>query len=337
MLLASAALGASSCASAAAPGPHLRSPVHQVPIEERDFHCARAIMDTSGPYRIPLDGGEADPALAAHLAVLPYKARRAALAAGLEPLLAQLLASRADAQAQPTVEGLALEQQLTLRLVAFHAQILAAAFEAGCTADMIQKLLPDFTHKEQRRQLTIAIASLAVAAVGSITAGAWTVHDINSRVPAMIGIISGSITGSLAIVALTHGQPSLLFATSRNRLVPIWNGSDPDHLYPPFVFHMLTYPDDTEGQSPRDRLLAAWKAQLDKSVPEPKRATAQERLLSDGGVYDEALLTLRAEMFESLESAIQGLARDLELLNLSLVHSLSSAPPAQPPGAVPSR
>src|SRR5262249_33812508 len=159
-------------------------------------------------YRMPLAGPETDEALAAHLADLPYKARRAALAAGLEPLLSRLLGARADTEDAPTLQGLVLQDELTLKLVAFHSQILAAEVEAGCTADMIQKRLPDFTHREQRRQLTIAIGSLAVAAVGSITAGAWTIHDINSRVPPMIGIIVGAITGSLSVVALTHGTRS---------------------------------------------------------------------------------------------------------------------------------
>ena len=34
------------------------------PIDERDFHCARAIMDGSSPYKMALAGPERDPALA---------------------------------------------------------------------------------------------------------------------------------------------------------------------------------------------------------------------------------------------------------------------------------
>jgi hypothetical protein len=325
-----ATLAQGACASTGAARTPGGTPADPKPTDEREFHCARAIMDSSSPYRMPLAGPETDPALVAHLASLPYKARRAALAAGLEPLLARLLAARDAAAGASTVEALALEEELTLRLVAFHAQLSAAAFEAGCTADMIQKLLPEFTHREQSRQLTITIASLVVGAVSSIAAGFWTLENPSSRGPAVVGIAGGAATTALGVAALTHGERSIRFEHARNRLVPLWRGADPDHLYPSFVFRMLTYPDTSEGKSPRDQLLASWQLQLERSVPAVEQAAARERLLGDGGSYDEGLLTLRAEMFESLESMIQGLARDLELLNRSLVRSLTALAPPPP-------
>ena len=310
------------------------------PIDERDFHCARAIMDGSSPYRMLLAGPERDPVLAAYLDPLPYNARRAALAAGLEPLLARILAGRAAAPDAPSAELLAMENELTLRVVAFHSQLLAAAFEAGCTADMIQKLLPDFTHKEQSRQLTITVASLVVASVGSIVAGAWAIDDMSSRGPAVVGVAAGLGTAVLGIAALTHEERAIQFAHSRNRLVPLASGADPDHLYPSFVFRMLTFPDASDGKSPRDELMEAWQRDLERELPATQQAAARERLLGDGGSYDETLLTLRADMFEALESKIQGLARDLELLNRSLVRSLSvpqgsTAPPTVVPMPMP--
>ena len=304
------------------------------PLDERDFHCARAIMDQHSPYRMPLPGAETDPALARYLDALPYQARRAALAAGLEPLLARLLAARAGDQGRPSADQLELE--LTLRLVAFNAQLSAAAFEAGCTADMIQKLLPEFTHKEQSRQMAITLGSLVVGAVASIAGGLWSLRDNSSRGPAIVGIAGGTATTALGLAALTHGERAIRFQHARNRLTPLVRGSDPDHLYPSFVFRMLTYPDSSDGKSPRDELLAAWQLQLEDAIPSAQQASARERLLGDGGTYDEALLTVRADMFESLESKIQGLARDLELLNRTLVRSLTSATLAPDPSA-PSR
>ena len=291
----------------------------------------------AAPIEMTLAGPERDPALAVYLDPLPYNARRAAQAAGLEPLLARILAARAASSDTPSVDLLAMENELTLRVVAFHSQLLAAAFEAGCTADMIQKVLPDFTHKEQSRQLTITVASLVVGAVGSIVAGAWAIEDMSSRGPAVVGVAAGVGTAVLGIAALTHQERSIQFAHARNRLVPLVTGVDPDHLYPPFVFQMLTLPDASDGKSPRDELLEAWQRDLERNLPAGEQAAARDRLLSDGGSYDETLLTLRADMFEALESKIQGLARDLELLNRSLVRSLSAPdgrrtpPPATSP------
>lgn len=297
-------------------------------------------MDQHSPYRMPLPGAETDPALASYLDALPYQARRAALAAGLEPLLARLLAARARDLGQPSAEdrsmSLALELEVTLRLVAFNAQLSAAAFEAGCTADMIQKVLPEFTHKEQSRQLAITLGSLVIGAVASIAGGIWSLEDSGSRGPAVVGIAGGTATTVLGLAALTHGERVIRFAHARNRLTPLVRGSDPDHLYPSFVFRMLTYPDASDGKSPRDELLAAWQLRLDDAIPPAQQASARERLLGDGGTYDEALLTVRADMFEGLESKIRGLARDLELLNRTLVRSLTNTTPAPSPSA-PSR
>jgi hypothetical protein len=129
---------------------------------------------------------------------------------------------------------------------------------------------------------------------------------------------------------------------SRNRLTPIERGADPEHLYPSFVFRMLTSAAVPAGATPRDALLAAWQGQLDRGVASPRQESARQLLLGDGGEYDDQLLAVRAEMFESLESAVQGIARDLELLNRSLVRALTTAPPPSsppwpPPAPLPAR
>jgi hypothetical protein len=53
-------------------------------------------MGKFSPYRMPLAGHEEDPTLARYLTVIPPRARRAAYAAGLEPLLARILYERAE-------------------------------------------------------------------------------------------------------------------------------------------------------------------------------------------------------------------------------------------------
>jgi hypothetical protein len=78
-------VGQGACATETSMMAHGESEPGAKPIDEGDFHCARAIMGGSSPYRMPLAGPERDPALTVYLDPLPYDARRAALAAGLEP------------------------------------------------------------------------------------------------------------------------------------------------------------------------------------------------------------------------------------------------------------
>ena len=296
-------------------------------LRETDFHCSRAAMDRDSPYRMPLAGPEPDPALAAYLAVIPAEARRAALAAGLEPMLARLLREKATSGPEASARLLALQDELILRLVAFHAQLAAAAFEAGCTADMIQKVLAERSHREQSRQVSIAVASLVAGAVAGVAAGVWALADPDAREPAVLAVAGGVASTGLGAGALLHEDRPALFEHSRNRLTPVWRGADPDHLYPSFVFRMLTLPPVTGGRTPRDQLLAAWQQQLSDALPGTAAGAAAQVLLGEGGTYDDQLFTLRAEMFESLESAVQGMARDLELLNRSLVRVLTAPPP----------
>jgi hypothetical protein len=75
----------------------------------------------------------------------------------------------------------------------------------------------------------------------------------------------------------------------------------------------------------REELVEAWQ----KQMPAEQRERALEVLLGNGGHYGETLLSLRAEMFHNLESAVHGEARDLELLNRYLVRSLTSPLPGE--------
>ena len=228
-----------------------------------------------------------------------------------------------------------MQDALLARVVAFHAQVSAAAFEAGCTADMIQKALGERAHHEQSRQVVIAIGSLVAGAVAGVAAGVWGLTDGSSKGPPIMAVAGGVASTALGAAALTHEDPPLGFRHPRNRLTPVWLGADPEHLYPSFVFRMLTFPAAAGGRSPRDQLLETWHEKLEEQVSDAaERAEAERLLLGDGGVYDDDLLTLRAEMFEGLESAVNGMTRDLELLNRSLVRVLAS-PLVPEAGAVP--
>jgi hypothetical protein len=303
---------------------HLERPGKTPSANEADFHCARATMGRDSPYRMPLAGPETDPRLAGYLTVLPPEARRTALAAGLEPLLARLLDERARVgPQQPSPQELLMQDALLARVVAFHAQVSAAAFEAGCTADMIQKVLSERAHHEQSRQVAIAVGSLVAGAVAGVVAGVWGLSDGSSKGPPITAIAGGVASSALGAVALTHEDPPLWFQHPRNRLTPLWLGGDPEHLYPSFVFRMLTFAGAGGARSPRDQLIEIWRHKIEDEVSEaPERSSAERLLQGEGGVYDDELLTLRAEMFEGLESAVNGMTRDLELLNRSLVRVL---------------
>lgn len=303
----------------------------RAPLDELDFRCAREPMRGDSPYRMPLARQETDPVLAAQLDVFPPRARRAVLAAGLEPLLSRILQERA-ASTVPSFELIEREHELELRLNALTAQVSAVEFEARCTSDMLQRIAEGLGQREQSRQLAIAATSLvAVAALGT-AAGVWALLDDNSHGPIVVGIVGSGAATALGIMALTRDQPPIRFVHQPNRLTPIEQGTDPDHLYPTFVFRMLTFPEPYQPQSPRDVLLASWQRELEQTLSASETASASVLLRGRGGWYDETLLGLRARRFQQLELSVQGIARDLELLDRSLVRlfTMPGSAPAKP-------
>jgi hypothetical protein len=299
------------------------------PVDEFGFRCAREPMPADSPYRMPLAREEPDPALAAHLAVLPPRARRTALAAGLEPLLARILQAR-SVSTEPSRELAEREHELQLRLHALSAQVTAVEFEARCTAQMLEKVQTNFLDREQARQVKLATVSLMVGAALATAAGVWALADDDSHAPVILGIAGGGIAAGLGTYALIHEAHPIRVLHRPNRLTPIERGSDPEHLYPTFVFRMLTYPQPAQGKSPRDELVASWHRELEEALPRSETADADALLNGSGGRYEDVRLALRARRFQDLELAVLGIARDLELLDRSLVRIFTmpgSAPP----------
>jgi len=85
-------------------------------------------------------------------------------------------------------------------------------------------------------------------------------------------------------------------------------------LYPTFVFRMLTSPRTDGGTAPRAEILADWRRILEGAVPGSQRALAESLLFGDGGVYDRNLVDVRERMFDVLESHVNAVDLELELL-----------------------
>ena len=301
--------------------------------QEHELHCARASMGASSPYRMPLAPPLEDPAALATLDVLPPEARHAARAAGLEPLLVDLLRARAElpvgAPAAP--HAVQLQQELTLRLIAFDSQVSSLAFEVSCTRQRISTLLSTLDRREGARQFTLAAASLIVGAVTGIASGVWGLKSSQTTNAAYLGIAGGVATTALGAAALVVPPRWVRLQHEHNLLRPMVLGADPDHLYPSFVFRMMTAQYPGESSTTQAALLADFNASIE-SVSGWKRERIEETVFGDGGDYDRSLLELREDLMRTLESAVQGVARQLELLDRALVRSLAgsgSPPPAQ--------
>lgn len=308
-------LGACGCAPVI--GPTLpasppRSAVVVDPVETAD--CLRTTAGRQGLGYAPLDEPLAEPALLSELEVVPAEVRRVARAAGLERDLVTLLRAQATAPGERSLDLLAVRLEVVTRISALEIELDSLLFEADCTGDQMEAVLLELDRRTRKQQITLTIASTAVGALAGIGAGLWDLRGTESRGPAILGIGGGVTSAALGFAALAPKRGRVVFAHERNLFLPIVHGEDPERLYPPFVFRLLTSPRTAGAPTPREQLLVDWQHIIDESIPPADRPLAQAVLYGAGGIYDGALVDVRERMYDALESQLNAIDRDFELL-----------------------
>jgi len=307
------------CAPVISAGRPVQPPRDAVTVSETAAaRCVRGAPGRDSPYRENLPGAVADPQLAVHLEGFSPEVRRAAHSAGIEPRLASLMRERRVRGGQPSLALLAMRQAIEAQLASLETQLITVEFEAECSIALIKQTLEQLDAHERSRQLTLAVVSLVIGAASATAAGIWDVSGTDSNGPLALGIAGGSASALVAAATFFPRRRPVVFMHEHNLLAPIVRGSDVDRLYPTFVFRLLTLPSVTAEPTPRDRLLAEWHDLMDEAIPADDRARAEAVLFGDGGVYDGDLLALRQRLFETLESTVDSLARDVDLLNAAV-------------------
>jgi hypothetical protein len=262
-------------------------------------------------YDLPLDGPVEDPELAAYLAEVPGEVRGVAQSAGVEPLLAKLLrAAKTEAHGAP----MPMKLELVMRLSSLEIQIAALLFETECVGDQMEAALHELQHRQHRREVGLTVSSILLGAVAATAGGIWGLHDSTAAGPAALVISGGVASAGLGVWAFVPERRVVVFPHGRNLLTPIRDGEDPEGLYPTFVFRMLTQPDPSGGPTMRDQILVEWARILEEEVAPEHRAQADAVLYGNGGRYDARLVDVRERMFDALESHVNAVDRELELL-----------------------
>lgn len=306
------ALAVSGCASIISPSLPAHPPPSAVvidPIETAD--CLRTTAGRQGLGYAQLDEPVDEPELLSVLEPVPADVRRVARAAGLERHVIALLRSEATPAERP-LDLVAVRLQVVTRISALEIELDSLLFEADCNGDQMEAALLALEERTRRQQMTLTIASAAVGAIAGVGAGLWDLSGTESNGPAILGVGGGAMSAALGFAALAPKRGRVVFAHERNLFLPIVDGEDPERLYPPFVFRLLKIPRVVGGPTPREQLLVEWQRIIDDAFP--VQQLAQTVLYSRGGTYDGNLVDVRERMYDALESQLNAIDRDFEVL-----------------------
>lgn len=328
-VLLAATLALPACASVLSPGLPAAPPRAAIaidPLETAD--CLRITAGRRGFEDFGPDDPIRDPTLAAHLADVPPDVRRVAHAAGLESALAALLQADATTPEDRSIARVSMRLQVVMRMSSHEIALAALLFEADCTGDQMEAVLLELDQRTGKQELALTIASIAIGAAAGIGAGLWDLQGADSKGPIVVGIGGGVASAALGLAAFVPRRGRVLFPHDRNLFVPILAGEDPERLYPPFVFRLLLTPRAPGEPTPRDELLADWQTMINTSTAPDERPLARTLLYGKGGVYDGDLVDVRERMYDALESQLNAIDRDLELLYRYFARLLDDRTPA---------
>ncbi len=316
--------------STTVPSKPLRSAVVVPPKETADCVRSSSAIELMDEERRP--AATTDVEAPAVLDGVPPEVARTIRAGELEPTLARLLAQQKLGGAA-TLDVTALRLQVLTRISSLEIQLSSLTFEVGCMGRQMDAVLLELDRLQQRQQLVLTIASLVVGAATGIGAGVWELADEDSMPgPLVLGVVGGTASLGLGVAGFVPRRGHVVYVHERNPLAPIILGEDPDGIYPPFVFNMLT---DARGDepSPREELIEDWRRILNETVPARDRSRAEAVLYGKGGMYDRNLVDAREKMLDRLESELDGIDRDLEVLYRflgSVLEDRAPLPPSDP-------
>ncbi len=248
---------------------------------------------------------------------------RMAHAIGVLPYLSEHIAQQGIPPAQRSVEqrlaALELKGRIADRCDRASLEISAVASELDCEEEKVSQLADLLNGMESRRESRLTIAAIVVGAAGAVVTGVHLLDDDGESNIDGAGIVFGVAEAGLGAAILLNTVRTDL-RHPRNHLRTVYEGRDPDGIFPPSVWYCLVQPRMTDGgeRSLRQELLDRWDAGHGSIAGAQKADFAL--FVGDGGRYGTGQLEIRGDMFDQLEASIKLVKQDL----LQLVQELDA-------------
>lgn len=298
--------------------------------EGRAARCVRSASGPGAAYREPVPGALEDADLLPYLSSFTADARRTAVAAGVEPLLARTIREHTRAHGRPTLDLLEMRQELSDRLSSLPGQLLASASECECIINAIDEVLAADERAEHDRELYLTVATLIAGPGFGVASGIWEITNQHTMSPAVpegpfaLAVLGAVVELALGTAILISVPNEIVSMHEHNLLAPVWTGNDETLLYPTFVFRLLTLPVHGGAATPRDELLVGWRAHWEGAVDDSERATAETIMYGAGGTYDPDLLSVRRALYEDLRAKLWSFGQRVDELNEAIADAMEA-------------
>lgn len=209
-----------------------------------------------------------------------------------------------------------VRRKLVTRVQLATLEVSGLVAEIECEtqrADQVQDRLKDIQTTRATSQTILAVifgglANILSGGIGMAT-GAGDAANIASVAGGALEVLFGT-SANFTKVRQEYSHP-------RNHLAAVWDGAPHTAYFSAHVWRFLTDHGvrDLKGNSLRDVMVQTWQEEgrLGKpgSMAEKER---RELLFGSGGVYDDEQLHIREAMLQQLESSIQLMHQELEIL-----------------------
>lgn len=247
--------------------------------------------------------------------LLSPQALRTADACGLVPLLRRYV-REGDASRRAEVRGRVHE-----RLALVSLEIASTAAELDCEEERADQIADYLLGVARALKTNLTLWSILIGAVGTVVTNVLALRGAGPKVYRNFGILFGLAVAAVGFVALRSDRAVVRFAHGRNALAELAHRPARREVLPAAVWNYLTWPDGRCGErrSLRDGLLERWERSGGlgaKSEDERRRLMAL--LFGRGGAYRAGELSIRATLFDQLESYVNLMKHDVLQLSREL-------------------
>ncbi|BDD04024.1 hypothetical protein [Aureibacter tunicatorum] len=241
-------------------------------------------------------------------------------AMGILPLLEEYIVHVDSANTSSNIEYKLLKieayQKILHKINITNLEISSYASIMDCEEERAEQIASSLQDIDAKRETFLTVSAIVIGALGSVLTIAFIDQGNTND---YIGFGTGIIEATLGFMILKKGK-SIDFNHLDNPLTDIWNQPKVSTYYPPSIWFFLTDSNSfgAPNMSMASELANRWADFSELNNHE--NISTKELLFGSGGAYNADDLELRASMLDQLESTINLMKQDLEVLSQELLN-----------------